>query len=796
MKKKLIILFLIIAIKSNAIVIWGSTWVIPQNYGCDNASQYVQVGFSTSSEINNDRYQIMRSTDPTFSSAIYVGAPISGCGTCGGRTYSATDYGPFIPGAVYYYQVEATSNSSVTSDRSLGTYTNNVPTTVNWINQVTSSFESSSTPNTESSYTWAPETRSTQGANIDLIQTEVAKVYIEQNNNKLNFIIPSSFPFVNLDVNIDNAGYFNIYNGSSVTNVEWSNSASYFTGIGSHQLFVNFTEATSGTIFHREYTIYVVPKSDAFYKDNYCNTIRVWKNPSGTQGIPLLLSEGFDAYNTKPEQYYRQAGKDLIDCLLKKGFDIYVINYKYNSQDIRNNAADFSSAIRYVSSINNNLPIIAAGMSMGGIINRYACAKAENDGLPLPISKIITLDSPHQGAVVSSTLQDYKKAHTASGDTYAENATDNDAGKELLNYNAYDPTATVHNTFYSELYSLNGDGYPHLVPKIGVSFSSAAPNPNTGAWLHINVGVPAGSYSSDISLTPEEQVAGSFLPAINIDPYPVIFPDYWSDALLSSVRPYLDPTITITQYQNPTFIPHTSSLDIIAGVSKFDVVIQTAATSYHDIIPSDIIEPIINALINKDLYLQNETITDTRNYIASNTITAGNNITTTVPIGNYILASTSIVTMTAGNQITLSDGFSVLTGSNLDAKIDQVYCDGVQSTQFRHSQTNSTNETVYDNNDVINREIKITNQNESQTVIKSYALRIYPNPTENYFIVETDILPKQISVYNNIGTEIIENSTIESQQTKIDLTAQPVGIYLIKIIGFDGKITTQKIIKQ
>jgi len=151
--------------------------------------------------------------------------------------------------------------------------------------------------------------------------------------------------------------------------------------------------------------------------------------------------------------------------------------------------------------------------------------------------------------------------------------------------------------------------------------------------------------------------------------------------------------------------------------------------------------------------------------------------------------------MTAGNQIKLSDGFSVLTGSSFDAKIGPVYCDGLQSTQFRNAHTNSTIETVYENSETEYKDVEGTNLNEEKVLIKSNALRIYPNPTENSFIVETELLSKQIAVYNSTGIEIITNSNIESLQTKIDLSSHPKGIYLIKIIGSDDTISIQKIIK-
>ncbi|MGQ0829130.1 MAG: T9SS type A sorting domain-containing protein [Bacteroidota bacterium] len=786
MKARLITLLIFIALNTYAIVDFSATYVIPHTYGpsCNN-QQYVEVGFFTNFETNNDHFQIQRTKDPSWSWAITNTAQfngnINGCGTCGSKQYTILDYGPFAPGEVWYYRVKATSNWMVYTYKDLGTYINNIPTIVNWINQVTSSVTVGNSPNTESSYSWSQETREMHGATINLIPTEVSKIYLEQNNNKISFNLNPISTFINLDINIDNQGYFNLYNGSSNTSFVWQNSASYFSGIGTHNLKVKYT-IPSGTIYLREYEVYVVPKSDAFYRDNYCNTMRVWKGSDPVNGIPIILSEGFDAYNTKPEQYYREAGKNLFDCLLNKGFNIYVVNYNLNSQSIRNNAAVFRSAIRYVSTINNKL-VIAVGISMGGIINRYACTKAENDGNPLPISKFLTLDAPHQGAVISNSLQDWRK-HVVQGDVFSEHASNNDAAKELLNYNAYDPGSAIHTAFFNELNNLNINGYPHNVPTIGVSFSTSTPNPNSGEWLYVHVtGVP-GNQNQHFYLTPNELIAGSFLPSVNIDPVPVSDPDYW--LLLNTIRPFANPTATIIQYLNPTFIPYNSSLDKVNGVSKFNITIQPGATGYHDIIPADIIEPIINVLIKEGLYLQNKTISDTKNYIASNKIETGYNVTSTIPAGNFVLNNTSIVTMKAGKSISLAPGFIAQTGSNFIAMISPVSCDGTTALQER----SVVQENSYENengNSANTETIVVTdavyNETTTSTITRSKTneLKIYPNPTNSSIIIETEMIPNKINIYNNLGLIVKELSDFESASTKIDFSSYPQGIYFVKI---------------
>ena len=821
MKKILTFLLLLFTVNSFAGVNYGVTinyWILPTKYGCDESQVFLTVGFSTYGEANNDYYEIRKSTDTDFDSGYtVVGGYIAGCGTCGDRNYQVIDYGTFVSGTTYYYQVRATDNFGFEGvPRYLGQYTCTTPTIVNWISQVSSSVEIGSTPNTESSYTWGVESKSGQGVTISLSPTEKANVYAELNNSKINFALGYGLMMSSIEVSVDNGGYFNLYIGSPVAGYEWNNFSSYFASLGIHKLEVNFTDPTAGIVYHREYIVNMVPQSNGFYKDNYCNTLRVWKGNAGVNATPLILSEGFDAYNTKPEQYYRSAGNDLINCLLTKGFDVYIINYKYNSQSIRNNATVFSSAIRYVSSINGSKPLVASGMSMGGIINRYASAKAEGNGTTLPISKFLSIDAPQQGANISETLQNWRKGITA-GDAYAETASNNDAAKELLNYNAYDPSGSIHNTFYNELNSLNGDGYPHLVPTIGVSFSNASPNPTASGSKFLNVdvsGMISNSFDETFYLSVADVEAGSYLPKLNIDPTPVTYNNSppaavnmqnvvgislkdLASSLISLFRPFSDPSVTIYQYSVPTFISHTSSLDIIGGISKFNIVIQPAVTTFHDEIPADIIQPLINAVINQDLYLQDKTITDARNYIASNKIVAGNNVTSSIPNGNFILASGSNVSMKAGNQIVLADGFVANSGSTFIAQIGPIQCDGVESQQYRSGMQNQ--ESIV-SAEAYNEQSKLKDEviyrKAEKEIAKEESLKIYPNPSDNYFTIQTTETPRQIILYNSQGIQLIDYSKIESNLTKIDLSGEASGIYFLKIRKADGEYVIKKLIKQ
>lgn len=807
MKHKIIFFLLLISYyKLSALVGYSNSWALVETYGPTCLEKkYVKVGFYTNFEINNSQFQIQRSTDPNFSWAI-TGTPnfngnFSGCGTCGQSRYEILDYGPFQPGETWYYRVRAVSNSSNYSYHNLDYVTISLPTTVNWISQVAHNVTIGSSPSTESSYNWEQEYRDMQGVTISLMATEKSKIYLEQNNNKINFSVQSGSSFASLDINVDGGGYYNVYNGSLVTNFIWDNSISVYNTIGLHNLKVKFT-AMNGTQYIREYDVYVVPRSNGFFIDNYCNTMRVWKGNNSINPKPLILSEGFDSYNLKSEQYYRHAGNELISCLLSKGFDVYVVNYNLNSQSIKNNAAIFQSAIRYVSSINNNEKVIATGMSMGGVINRYACAKAENDGNPLPISKFVTLDAPHQGAVIASDFQNWRKGILDESrlngypDDFSELASNNDAAKELLNYNAYDPTSSVHNAFYSYLNSLNGDGYPHLVEKIGISFSTNSPNPSSGKWIYVNItGAPnfGGAKNYNGYLTSNETVAGSYLPKINIDAFPAVSPKLMLSTALSVLRPISNPWVTITQYLDPSFIPHNSSLDIVNGVSKFDKTIIPSITGYHDVVPSELIQPIVNALLEKDIYIQNKNYLNTsRNIIASQHIYGGKNVTSNINQGDVIIKSTASVHLKAGNQISLNNGFNVENGANFSAVINPIECNGepeFQSMRLNNSFSLNNNSTSQHSDTTIfiytfepyNEQLKP--DNSIFLLHSSKKISAYPNPTTSSIYLNNLLNDIEYSyyIYNYQGIIVSESKLMNSNI--IDISNLSSGIYELNLIN-------------
>lgn len=442
---------------------------------------------------------------------------------------------------------------------------------------------------------WYEEPSNKQSVSISIIPSEKEDIYIQKDNSTFGFNTFNTSKFiVSLNLNWDNTGNQNVYTGSAKQHVNWINPPASFRALGTHQLKVQATLAT-GEIIYREYSINITQNASKFYKNNLsndpyyylrANTLTLWENASNPNAIPVLISEGFDAYNTTSAEFYAYAGQGLINALLANGYKVYVLDYEFNAQSMKNSAAIYNSALRYISSINANRSVVAGGISMGGVIARYSLTKAENDLAPLPVSKFVSIDAPQQGAVVSKQFQDYTNSKT-DDQQFESFGINNTAAKQLLKYNTYDNTG-IHTSFYSELNAMNcGTGYPKLTQNIGVAFSNGQANTNSGQWLFVKFGsiIPGES----IILSDEEKVSGSFLPrsSTNFDPSP-------TNALFSTLLPGY---VTFTRYSDPTFIPYASALDLNASnQSKFDVSIQANANGYHDKVPAEIINPLITAL--------------------------------------------------------------------------------------------------------------------------------------------------------------------------------------------------------
>jgi hypothetical protein len=95
------------------------------------------------------------------------------------------------------------------------------------------------------------------------------------------------------------------------------------------------------------------------------------------------------------------------------GYDIVYVDFNNGTDDIRRNAALLEEVIAWVNANkvpnDNNANImeqnVVLGISMGGLVARYALAEMTKNNVETDTRLLITHDSPHQGANVPLSLQ-------------------------------------------------------------------------------------------------------------------------------------------------------------------------------------------------------------------------------------------------------------------------------------------------------------------------------------------------------------------------------------------------------
>ncbi|MER7622504.1 hypothetical protein [Streptomyces sp. NPDC126503] len=128
---------------------------------------------------------------------------------------------------------------------------------------------------------------------------------------------------------------------------------------------------------------------------------------------PFLFADGFNyGPSDLPALYghfntpYEEGRPGFLDQLRARGFDIVLIGFDERHTHIQHNAEVARQAIlRTVAERLGGEPLVVGGVSMGGIITRYALAKMENDGYDHQTATYLSYDSPHNGAWIPLVLQ-------------------------------------------------------------------------------------------------------------------------------------------------------------------------------------------------------------------------------------------------------------------------------------------------------------------------------------------------------------------------------------------------------
>ncbi len=177
--------------------------------------------------------------------------------------------------------------------------------------------------------------------------------------------------------------------------------------------------------------------------------------------------------------------------------------------------------------------------------------------------------------------------------------------------------------------------------------------------------------------------------------------------------------------------------------------------------------------------LANITIPDgiTNCYDATQVLTVAGNGTT------FIVETNGSVTLVAGERISILPGAEVFSGGYLHGYITTTgsYCGSTM-------------------NPLVTNLIK--DEKELSTLVEeptNRLFKIYPNPTTDFVIIEFDPLSApsmaRVAIYNVSGKQILQQTLNNETNHRFSLTAQPVGIYVIKVVA-DNRVEIAKVVKK
>lgn len=122
---------------------------------------------------------------------------------------------------------------------------------------------------------------------------------------------------------------------------------------------------------------------------------------------PFIFADGFNYGPSNLDDLWDHFNAhQLLDRLLDAGIDVILLGFDARHGHIQDNAGIAIDCIRLATAAREgNERLIVGGVSMGGIITRYALAVMENDGLDHQTETYLSYDSPHNGAWAPIVLQ-------------------------------------------------------------------------------------------------------------------------------------------------------------------------------------------------------------------------------------------------------------------------------------------------------------------------------------------------------------------------------------------------------
>jgi cytochrome P450 len=119
---------------------------------------------------------------------------------------------------------------------------------------------------------------------------------------------------------------------------------------------------------------------------------------------PVILVEGFPGGHPCDYMYELLNATGLIDDLRSAGYDVVIVGLANGMAPIQRNAQVLVEYLRQVRT-RTPQPLVVGGVSMGGLVSRYALAWMEKEGDEHGTATYLSIDAPHRGTYTSLGVQ-------------------------------------------------------------------------------------------------------------------------------------------------------------------------------------------------------------------------------------------------------------------------------------------------------------------------------------------------------------------------------------------------------
>jgi|AntRauTorckE5430_2_1112549.scaffolds.fasta_scaffold03515_1 hypothetical protein len=149
----------------------------------------------------------------------------------------------------------------------------------------------------------------------------------------------------------------------------------------------------------------IVPGIDPPELGDMGANIAFWSGVSGNGFQSSIGNETYESFLA----YLSTAPSDLVNRIAQEGYDLVYIDYNHGADWIQRNGELTRSVIKEVNRIKaingSTEPNVVLGISMGGVVSRYALATMEQNNENHDVKQWLSFDAPHNGAYFPESYQ-------------------------------------------------------------------------------------------------------------------------------------------------------------------------------------------------------------------------------------------------------------------------------------------------------------------------------------------------------------------------------------------------------